>query len=89
MSGVLRAAAPLARRLNAVSKGPATRSTRKYSADPDDIRVAYPWSDPMNPARWKSEHTVLTVLGTWAVVIGSAYSVFGPKSKPKETKPIA
>jgi len=46
-----------------------------------------PFPPSASPA--DSPQTVLTVLGTWAVVIGSAYSVFGPKSKPKETKPKA
>lgn len=149
MSGVLRAAAPLARRLNAVPKGPVNRATRgmacasppafphsiptltgrpwifallpvasvalphgfaplrfrarangfpryltpqrvlhcadrspvlpplENAADPNATpKVAYPWLDPSNPANWKEEHVVFTILGAWGVVIFGAKTAF-------------
>jgi len=51
--------------------------TRGYAADPNaPPKVPYPWSDPMNPANWKEEHLVFTVLGGWAVVIYGAKTAF-------------
>jgi hypothetical protein len=77
MSGVLRAAAPLARRLNAVPKGPVNRATRGMASDPNATpKVAYPWLDPSNPANWKEEHVVFTILGAWGVVIFGAKTAF-------------
>jgi len=77
MSGILRAAAPLARRLNAVPKGPIAQQTRGMASDPNaPPKVAYPWLDPTNPQNWKEEHLVFTILGGWGVVIMGAKSAF-------------
>ena len=39
-------------------------------------KVAYPWLDPGNPANWKEEHVVFTILGGWGLVIFGAKQAF-------------
>ena len=38
--------------------------------------MAYPWLDPGNPANWKEEHVVFTILGGWGLVIFGAKQAF-------------
>ena len=46
-----------------------------------EAKVAYPWQAPTDPASWKEEHVVFTVLAGWVVGIWSATKIFGGGKK--------
>ena len=72
------------------SRTPKKKHRRKSKTDAHgEVKVAYPWLAPTEPAKWKEEHTVFVVLGGWAVAISSAMKIFGGGKKGDEPAAVA
>mmetsp|Transcript_18522 Transcript_18522/g.60326 ORF Transcript_18522/g.60326 Transcript_18522/m.60326 type:complete len:82 (-) Transcript_18522:125-370(-) len=80
MSGLLRSSRTLAphlsARLTARSAGTPLGATRGYASDPNAPPKVNMWEKPTEPGEWKEEQLVLTILGSWAVVIKGAMMYF-------------
>lgn len=83
MSFAAQRLAPLAGRLSRAKLTSDTfRLSRRGYADHGEVKVAA-WEAPTQIGKWKEEHIVFAVLGSWAVGIYTASTVFGGK-KPTE-----
>eukprot|EP00951_Prasinocladus_malaysianus_P021603 scaffold178850_cov30-Prasinocladus_malaysianus.AAC.1 len=54
---------------------------RFMAAEPGEAPRVNMWEAPSEISRWKEEHIVLFVLGSWGVVITGAMKIFGGKKE--------
>jgi len=59
------------------AQAPRLQQARGFAADPHGPPKVNMWEDIQNPSNWKEEQIVLSILGTWAVVITSALKYNG------------
>ncbi|KAK9805628.1 hypothetical protein WJX72_008908 [[Myrmecia] bisecta] len=87
MAGALRRLAPFTARLTQPTVAVAKQLRQRFSAAVGEEAKVNAWEAPTHLSKWKEEHIVFLVLGSWAVGIYTATKVFGGKKEDPAAAP--